>query len=231
MHIHHNIDYKAVVQHCGIFERSDWVRIYSSVWLNCLNVKRALTNYYRQPKIIGRRFKANQFTHSRIYGDKLPTVSNQNRNSDIDKGLNTNILLFAAFGWLVKFKHVRASLCWKWVLVDLRMVPGHCQTGSGVSCWVHFQNWEQSWRIHPVHLNSPPEIEMVKSGHKIHSNYQIIQGRICKHFLRGQPLGYCYRIAVTAYRIHLTLPISIAAGEHSFLKLKLVKNYLGNRRL
>lgn len=102
---------QAVVQHCGIFERSDWVRIYSSVWLNCLNVKRALTNYYRQPKIIGRRFKANQFTHSRIYCDKLPTVSTQNRNSDIDKGLNTNILLFAAFGWLVKFKHVRVFLC------------------------------------------------------------------------------------------------------------------------
>lgn len=32
-----------------------------------------------------------------------------------------------------------------------------------------------------------------------------------------------------AYRILLTIPVSVASGERSFSKLKLIKNYLRNR--
>lgn len=34
--------------------------------------------------------------------------------------------------------------------------------------------------------------------------------------------------AVIAYRIFLTIPVSVASGERSFSKLKIIKNYLQN---
>lgn len=42
----------------------------------------------------------------------------------------------------------------------------------------------------------------------------------------GIKSNLCYSLISTALRIYLTLPVTVAEGERSFSKLKLIKNYL-----
>jgi hypothetical protein len=39
-------------------------------------------------------------------------------------------------------------------------------------------------------------------------------------------VAYCYPNVAIVYRILLTMPVTVASTERSFLKLKLLKNYL-----
>ena len=83
--------------------------------------------------------------------------------------------------------------------------------------------------------------EKLKNGDKcdIHESELYVELKLLQQFLPNEKLGAldilkimkrgdCFPNAIIAYRIFLTIPVTVASAERSFSKLKLIKTYLRN---